>query len=283
MGLPLYVSRNGVLIPPSQASVPIFNSALYGAFGVYESMQVANGVVFEQGAHLVRLARSAGILELPLPASLATFERWIAEVLAVNAAPDCTLRLFVVGAENGGEVTAFIWPQPALAYPAALYAHGAPAITFEGQRFLPEAKSLNTLVSFLSRRRAHAIGAHEALLHHGGAFTEGSNSNLFAVIEGIVLTPPAEAVLSGVTRDVLFSLAAENDVALREARLAVRDLPRWDECFITSSTRHIMPITTIDGRPVGDGEVGPLTRRLMALFEAYFAQATAREASVLRR
>ena len=140
MGLPLYVSRNGVLIPPSQASVPIFNSALYGAFGVYESMQVANGVVFEQGAHLVRLARSAGILELPLPASLATFERWIAEVLAVNAAPDCTLRLFVVGAENGGEVTAFIWPQPALAYSAALYAHGAPAITFEGQRFLPEAK-----------------------------------------------------------------------------------------------------------------------------------------------
>jgi len=277
MGLPLYVSRNGVLIPPSHASVPIFNSALYGAFGVYESMQVANGVVFEQGAHLARLARSAGILELPLPASLATFDRWIAEVLAVNAAPDCTLRLFVVGAENGGEVTAFIWPQPTRAYPAALYAQGAPAITFEGQRFLPEAKSLNTLVSFLSRRWAHATGAHEGLLHHDGYFTEGSNSNLFAVVDGVVLTPPVQEVLSGVTRDVLIGLAAQDGIALQETRLAVRDWHRWAECFITSSSRHIMPITAIDGQPVGDGKVGPLTRHLMTLFESYFTQATARE------
>ncbi len=170
-----------------------------------------------------------------------------------------------------------------MAYPAAFYAHGAPAITFEGQRFLPEAKSLNTLVSFLSRRRAHAIGAHEGLLHHDGYFTEGSNSNLFAVIDGVVLTPPAGQVLAGVTRDVLISLAAQNGIVLQETRLAVCEQSNWAECFITSSSRHIMPVTTIDGRPVGDGRVGPLTRRLMTLFEAYFAQATAREPSILPR
>lgn len=272
MSLPIYVSRNGTLIQPAQASISVFNPALYGAYGVYESMQVVHGVAFEQGAHLRRLARSAAFLELPLPAELTTFERWIAEVLAANAVPDCTLRVFVVGAEDGEETTAFMWPQPTIVYPAALFTHGAGAVTFEGRRFLPEAKSLNTLVSYLSRRQARAAGAHEALLHHGGYLTEGSNSNLFAVMDDVVFTPPAEEVLSGVTRDIVITVAAQNGLELREAPLALADVSRWTECFITSSSRHIMPVSVIDDRPVGDGLVGPLTSRLMALFEAYFSQ-----------
>jgi branched-subunit amino acid aminotransferase/4-amino-4-deoxychorismate lyase len=278
MALPIYVSRNGALILPAQACVAVFTPALYGAYGVYESMQVAQGVVFEEVAHLQRLTRSAALLELLLPADLPTLQRWIAEILAVNAAPDCTLRLFVVGGEGRSEATAFIWPQPSVVYPRHLYRVGAAAITCEGQRFLPEAKSLNTLVNYLARRKAQAAGAHEGLLHHNGYFTEGSNSNLFTVMNGVVLTPPTGDVLAGVTRDVVIMLAAQDGMELREAPLALSELPRWTECFITSTSRHVMPITTIDGRPVGDGRVGPLTRRLMALFEAYFGQRTARAA-----
>jgi len=270
MRLPTYVLRNGALVLPAQANISVFNPAIYGAFGVYESMQVANGVVFARDTHLQRLAHSAEIVGLRLPADLATFGRWIAEVLEANAATDCTLRLFAVGGGDGDEAAAYIWPQPPPIFPVEYYADGVAVITVEGERYLPQAKSLNTLVTFLARRRAKEQGVHEALLHHAGYLTEGSNSNLFAVIDGQVLTPPGEQVLAGVTRDLLVSLSQGHACAIREAPLALADISRWSECFITSSSRHVMPVTTLDGRPVGDGCMGPLTRRLAALFEDYF-------------
>ena len=277
MSLPVYVSRNGVLVPPEHACVPVFNPAIYGAYGIYESMQVTHGVVFALKAHMQRLRRSATILQLPLPADLPTMEEWIANVLAAHKAAECTLRLFVIGANDGGEAVCFIWPQPPVVFPSALYRLGAPAITFEGQRFWPQAKSLNTLVSYLARRQAQAAGAHEALLCHDGYFTEGANTNLFAVMDGAVVTPPVTQVLSGVTRDILIGLAARNGIEVRETSLALNSLPLWSECFITSTSRHVMPITVIDGKAVGEGQVGPLTRRLMALFKDCFARETCEE------
>ena len=270
MVLPVFVSCNGVLVPPAEAVVSVFTPALYGAYGVYESMQVVGGVAFEEAGHLRRLARSAEILALPLPADHQTFRRWIAEVLAANGAPACTLRLFVVGPENGSEAVAYIWPQPLPVYPQEYYTVGAPAITFEGCRYLPEAKSLNSLASFLAQRAAHSAGVHEGLLYQDDFLTEGSNSNLFAVVDGIVLTPPAQMVLSGVTRDLVLTLATANGVLAGERSLPIAEMSRWEECFITSTSRHVMPITSVDGKPVGDGTVGPVTRRLMVLFEAHF-------------
>jgi branched-subunit amino acid aminotransferase/4-amino-4-deoxychorismate lyase len=271
MDLPVYISRNGVLMSPPEACVSVLTPALYGAYGVYESMQVVGGVPFEAAAHLQRLARSADILGLLLPVDLATFQRWIAETLAANGVPACTLRLFVAGSERDGEAIAYIWPQPPPVYPQDYYASGATVITFEGCRYLPQAKSLNSLVSFLAQRAARAAGVHEALLHRDGCLTEGSNSNLFTVVDGCVLTPPAPAVLSGVTRDLVIALAGANGVHVREEQLPLAGMAHWDECFITSSSRHVMPIAAVDGKSVGAGRVGSVTRRVMALFEAYFA------------
>jgi branched-subunit amino acid aminotransferase/4-amino-4-deoxychorismate lyase len=90
-------------------------------------------------------------------------------------------------------------------------------------------------------------------------------------VDGRVLTPPAPAVLSGVTRDLVIALAAANGIFVSEALLPLAEVARWDESFITSSNRHVMPITTVDGRPVGAGSVGPVTRQLIALFETHFA------------
>jgi len=277
MAAPLYVSRNGALISPADAAISVFNPAIYGAYGVYESMQVRNGVVFEQAAHLARLAHSAAIIALPLPAEPAVMGRWIAEVLTANqmaGCAECTLRLFVVGPENGGATCAYLWPQPSPVYPPAYYTAGADAITFPAQRYLPQSKSLNALASYMARRAARDRGVHEGLLYHEGRLTEGSNSNLFAVIDGTVRTPSAEEVLSGVTRDLVITLAAENGIPLQQAELPVSGISGWQECFITSTSRHIMPVTRIDGQPVGDGRVGPLTQRISALFEVYFAAHT---------
>lgn len=274
MFLPAYVSRNGVLIPPAQACISVFNPAIYGAYGVYESIQVVSGAPFARPAHLERLAHSADVLGLTLPDGLDTLSRWIDEVLAANGMSDCTLRLFVLGGENGKETSAYIWPQPPTIYPPDYFTLGASAITFEAHRYLPEAKSLNTLSSFMAQRLARVAGVHEALVYSNGYLTEGSNSNLFAVVDDEVRTPPRRHVLAGVTRDIVLRLAQELAVPLREAPLPLAELPRWQECFITSTSRHIMPITVIDGRPVGAGRVGPLTQRLMQAFDDFFAQRT---------
>lgn len=278
MSRPAFVSRNGALIAPGEAAVSVFNPAIYGAYGVYESMQVAEGVVFERDAHLRRLAQSAAILELPLPADLPQIGEWIDAVVAEAAVPECAVRLFVVGPENGGTATAYIWPQPPTRYPAAYYRDGVTAVTFEARRYLPQAKSLNSLASFMAQRRARAAGVHEAFLYHNGCITEGSNSNVFAVVQGEILTPPESEVLSGVTREVVVALARENGIPLREAPLPLDEVDAWQECFITSTSRHVMPVTVLDDRRVGDGAVGPVTTRMRALFEGYFAAALARAA-----
>jgi branched-subunit amino acid aminotransferase/4-amino-4-deoxychorismate lyase len=265
-----YVSRNGELVPAAEARISVFNPAIYGAWGVYESMQVANGTLFEPLAHLRRLAHSAEIIDLTLPASLNTIKTWMQVVIKAYGQPDCTVRLFVLGPDNGGDPVAFIWAQPPNGYPAAYYTAGATAITFEARRFLPEAKSLNGLASFMAQRRARAADVHEALLYHAGCLTEGSNSNLFAVAGGRVLTPPHTEVLSGVTRDIVIRLARENGIPLEEVELPVAEIGAWQECFITSTSRHVMPVTTIDEQPVGSRRVGPMTQRLHDLFETYF-------------
>jgi branched-subunit amino acid aminotransferase/4-amino-4-deoxychorismate lyase len=270
MPSPTYISCNGVLVPAAEARISVFNPAIYGAWGVYESMQIANGVVFEPSAHLRRLAHSAATIELPLPTDLDTIGTWIYSVARDYGQPNGAIRLFVVGPDNGGEPTAYIWAQPPNGYPAAYYTSGAPAVTFEARRYLPEAKSLNALASFMAQRHARSAGVHEALLYHACCLTEGSNSNLFAVIDSRVVTPPHTEVLSGVTREVVIRLAHENGVELAEAELPVAEIGGWQECFITSTSRHVMPVNTIDGQPVGSGEVGPITQRLHDLFEAYF-------------
>jgi branched-chain amino acid aminotransferase len=271
MSRPAFVSRNGVLIAPGDAAVSVFNPAVYGAYGVYESMQVAEGVVFEQEAHLRRLARSAAILELPLPADLPVINEWIDALVAEAGVPECTVRLFIVGSDNGGGACAYIWPQPPTRYPASYYREGVTTVTFEARRYLPQAKSLNSLASFMAQRQARSAGAHEAFLHDAGCITEGSNSNVFAVVAGEVRTPPDTDVLSGVTRDIVISLAAEHGIPLSETKLHCSEAGAWEECFITSTSRHIMPVTSLDGRLVGDGAVGPVTKRLSTLFEGYFS------------
>ncbi len=189
MNLPQLVSRNGRLILPAEAAISIFNPVIYGAFGVYESIQLWHGAIFHLEDHLERLTESARAIDLELPAGAATIARWTHEVVAANRCQDALLRLFALGPnpENGPEV--FIWPDSPRAFPAELFRHGVGAVTYHGERALPNAKSLNTLVNHMAKTRALRAGEHEGLLvNRHGCLTEGSSSNLFVVQAGETFT-----------------------------------------------------------------------------------------------
>ena len=134
---------------------------------------------------------------------------------------------------------------------------------------MPACKSLNTLVNYLARHKARQAGALEGLLHHNGYLTEGARSNLFAVQQGVLLTPPTGHVLSGITREVIMQLMQEAGHPVIEAPVSV-DLSLCDEFFISSTSMHVMPITHIDRQPIGNGQVGTLTKLAMAKFREYY-------------
>lgn len=272
MNLPQLVSRNGHLIHPAAATISIFNPVIYGAFGVYESIQLCQGAIFRLDDHLARLQESADAIDLPLPADQATIAHWTHEVIAANGCRDALLRLFALGPtpDDGPEI--FIWPEPPRAFPAAFFEQGVGAVTYPGERALPNAKSLNTLVNHMARMRAVAASEHEGLLvNRHGCVTEGSSSNLFVVQAGTLLTAPAADVLAGVTEQEVLKLAGRLQIPVVRRPLPLAERHLWEEAFLTSTSRHVLPLVRIDGLPIGAGRPGPITLRLREAFEAHFA------------
>lgn len=274
MPLPQVVSRNGQFIPPADAHISIFNPVIFGAYGVYESIQLYGGVIYLLDDHLLRLAASAAAIEMALPGDQAAIGRWTREVIAANGCRDALIRIFALGATaaNGPEI--FIWPEAPRALPEAFFQQGVGAVTYAGERALPQAKSLNTLVNHLAKARALHAGEHEGVLvDRDGHVTEGSSSNLFVVRGGVLLTAPEEDVLTGVTQLEVLSVARSLGIAVLREKLPLAGRSAWDEAFLTSTSRHVLPLVRLDGLPIGDGAPGPVTQRLRLAFEERFMSA----------
>lgn len=272
MTLPRLVCRNGQLIAPADASISIFNPVIFGAFGVYESIQLFQGVIFLLDDHLHRLAESAAAIDLDLPADLPTIARWTQQVIAANQCQEAIVRLFALGATAHNGPEAFIWPESPRAFAPDMFERGVGATTYHGERALPQAKSLNTLVNHMAKARAMKAGEHEGLLvNRNGCVTEGSSSNLFVVQDGALVTAPEQDVLAGVTQQEVLKLAAQLHIPLVRRPLPLDERSQWDEAFLTSTSRHVLPLVRLDGQPIGDGRPGPVTLRLRQAFERHFA------------
>ncbi|MBX3050000.1 MAG: aminotransferase class IV [Caldilineaceae bacterium] len=275
---PSFVVCNGEVIPPPTATISVLGSTLYGAFGVYESIQLWNGVVFHLDDHLERLLASARAIELPLAGDLAAHRGWVHQLIrAEGSPPDATIRLFSVGPDAGTPPRSFIWLEALHPPTAQMNREGVGAVSYGGERALPTVKSLNTLVNTLARRAAQAAGAHEGLLiDKTGHVREGASSTFYAVQNGQLLIPPAEDILEGVTLQIVLRLAEEAGIPVRRVALPLTQCQQWDEAFLTSTSRHILPLVRLDGAVLGDGTPGPITHTLSRRFETYFAAATGR-------
>lgn len=265
-----HVILNGRVYPVSEAKISLFSPALFNSFGVYESIEVTEGVPFHLQEHLLRLAESAEMIELNLPYRTSDIAGWITRLVPQNGNQDCMLRIIALGVTQAGdEALVAILPLPLPRYPDSYYREGAAAITFQGSRPLPACKSLNTLVNYLARRQAIRAGVHEAILRDGGEMTEGSRSNIFAVRRGELLTPPSDRALSGITRDIVIRLALAAGYRASEVPLNLMDLSSFSEFFVTSTSMHIIPIVRIGDALVSKGRVGRVTLDLMDRFERY--------------
>lgn len=262
---------NGELLPAGQAGFPAHHQSLVDSFGIYETVLVQNGRFFQLDRHMNRLGQSAEILALDLPAPLEEIADWARRLAATMQTPCGLLRIVAYGSDGVHGPVCGLYVKPCPQHKAATFEQGVAAVTSEGERFRPLAKSTNCLAQALARSKAHAAGAHEGLIvDRHGHITEGSTSNLLAVRGGVLLRPLAGTALEGVTEGVTLQLAAELGIPVQLAPLPVADVPTWDEAFITSTNRRIIPLRQIDDVAL-PASPGPITSRLMGAFRAYEA------------
>lgn len=265
-----YASVNGEIIPATTAQVSLFHPVFLTSYGIYEAIEVDRGRPFHLEEHLNRLQLSANWLDLTLP-PFETLHKWAIALMAHLPADTYVLQALALGQveETSENMVAFL-ANPLQTYPPQFYTSGCKAICYEGQRVMPQCKSMNTLVNHLARVAAQKENALEAILTHQNQLYEGARSNLFVVEAetNALLTPPDSTVLAGITRDIVIQVMQNTPHPVEEKAVSA-DTPLC-EMFLTSTSMHVLPITTFNGQPIGNGHVGPITKLAMVEFEHYF-------------
>lgn len=282
-----FISVNGEITEAAQARVSVLDTGFTFGDGVYETLRTYGGRPFHLDKHFRRLRESLGRLDIALPLSDQELASRLRELLGAAGNAESYVRLMVTRGVGdvtykfdrikGPTVVMIVKPYEPL--PAQTYETGAPVILSSVRRNHPLAldpaiKSINLLNNILAMQEAVAKGALEAImLNDLGEVAEGAGSNVFVVHDGALLTPPLEAgILAGITREVVLALAREMSLPVREDILRVPDFLAADEAFLSSSLKEVVPIATIDGKPVGSGTAWPVTRRLLAAYREYAPQ-----------
>jgi branched-chain amino acid aminotransferase len=274
---------DGALRPREDAKVSVFDHGLLYGDGVFEGVRIYNRRIFRLDAHLDRLYASAQALALTIPLDRAAMAEAVETTVRANRREDGYIRIVVTRGVGELGIDPLTCPTPSViiivtdvrVYPRERYARGVKVITSATRQVSHEAvdprvKSLNYLKNVLAKIDAQRAGADEALLLNAEGFiAECSADNLFVIRHGALATPaPLDGALEGITRGVVLQLAAEANIPAREARLARYDVYTADECFVSGTGAEIMPVVEVDGRTIGSGSPGPLTRRLADAFHA---------------
>jgi branched-chain amino acid aminotransferase len=273
---------DGKYYEEKNAKVSVFDHGLLYGDGVFEGIRAYRGRVFMLAEHLDRLFCSAKSILLQIPLTRAEMLRAVLETCRKNKLRDGYIRLIVTRGVGSLGLNPFKCQKPSVIiiadkiqlYPPALYERGLDLITVATVRNLhsalnPAIKSLNYLNNILAKIEALNGGCEEAIMLNAEGFVaECTGDNLFILKGPRLLTPPLSAgALYGITRGVVVDLAQKNGLQVAEPNLTRHDLFNADECFLTGTGAEIIPVVKIDGRVIGQGKPGTMTRRLVAQYQ----------------
>jgi D-alanine transaminase len=278
------VFLNGEYLAADEAKVSVFDRGFLMGDGVYEVIPVYHGLPFRLPQHMQRLQNSLNGVRMANPHTDDEWDAIIHRLVEENGGGDQAIYLQVtrgvaprdhVFPENT-HPTAFVMSNPIKALPEWYKSDGIKAITVEDIRWAQcDIKAITLLPNSLLRQQAQDAGAQEAILIRDGFMTEGSASNSYAVIDGVVYTAPKdEKVLPGITRDLVLEIAQHAGITVNETPVSLAQLQQADEIWISSSTREVLPVTTLDGRAVGTGKPGAVWQQVDALYQDYKQRGT---------
>jgi branched-chain amino acid aminotransferase len=272
---------DGKFYSEANAKISVFDHGLLYGDGIFEGIRFYNGRVFRLEEHLHRLWDSARSICLEIPMTMRDMTEAVLETIRQNHLRDGYIRLLVTrGIGNLGlnptqckSPSVIIIAATIALYHEDFYRKGLTIVTCATRRsnsaaLNPAVKSLNYLNNVMARVEANLAGADEALmLNDAGNVAECTADNVFIVKHGQIFTPPVSAgALRGITRSVVFEIAAELGVKVRETDITRHDVFVADECFLTGTAAEIVPVVKADGRPIGNGKPGPITARIIARF-----------------
>ena len=270
---------NGQFVAPEQAMVPVTDRGLLFGDSVCEVIPVFAGAPFRAGEHLARLQRSLAGIRLASPLSdsewQVIFDRLCADLgdgahalylqITRGSPPQRAHRI-----PAHSEPTVIVFTTPIGEALRESVRKGIRVNTLPDTRWhYCELKTTNLLPNVLAQSQAIEQGADDAILIRDGEAREGTSSNLFVVMNGLLITPPdCPGLLPGITRDLVLELAEAADIPFARAVVSEQDLIEADEIWLTSSTREIAPVTLLNGKTVGSGEPGPIWQRMDSLYQA---------------
>lgn len=272
------------LIDQQDARISVFDHAVLYGDGVFEGIRVYNGKVFEFDAHIDRLYESAKAIRLTIPMDKPVLMDAVEKTVEANGIVDGYIRLIITRGIGDlgldpflcGKAGVIIIADSIQLYPEELYEKGMKIISATTVRnhplsIPPQVKSLNYLNNILAKIEAIDSGVPEAIMYnHEGYVAEATGDNVFIVKDGIVCTPPVQAgSLDGITRAVVMRLAKEQNIEVVEKNLTRSDLYVSDELFLTGTGAEVIGIVDIDGRIIGNGKPGPVTKLLREKFFEY--------------
>ncbi|MSR53713.1 MAG: branched-chain-amino-acid transaminase [Gemmataceae bacterium] len=274
------VYLNGKLVDRDQATVSVYDHGLLYGDGVFEGIRIYNSKVFRHQEHIERLYESAKHIQLEIPLSPAEMIQAVEDTVKANNKVDGYIRLVVTrGPGNLGldprscRPNVIVIVDDISLYPKELYENGLKIVTASLIRNHPNAlnpriKSLNYLNNILAKIEGIRAGCLEALmLNHKGEVAECTGDNVFIVKKGVLKTPPADAgILEGVTRNLVMELATKAKIPLLETTMTRHDIYSADECFLTGTAAEVIAVTDCDGRTIGSGKQGPITKQLREAF-----------------
>lgn len=276
-----YVYLNGEFVESDKAGVSVFDHGVLYGDGVFEGIRAYGGRVFRLGEHIDRIFAAAKAIALEIPMTKAELSAIVVATCKKNGLTDCYIRLVITRGKGNLGISPINCEKPTVfciaagikLYTDEQYEKGMSVITSVQRRNKativdPQIKSLNYLNNILAKIEANRAGAAEAImLNHDGIVTEATGDNIFIVKNGEILTPPVYVgILDGITRRTVIEAAKKEGIPVRETEFTLFNVYNADECFLTGTAAEAIAVTSVDGRTIGSGVQGEVTKRILAAF-----------------
>ncbi|MFA6427317.1 MAG: aminotransferase class IV [Candidatus Magasanikbacteria bacterium] len=242
-----YCSLNGQLIQRADAKLAVDHIEFAYGFGVYENLKVRKKFVYFIDDHVDRLFHSAEVIGLDHFLKKDEIKKWMYNLIEKNNISDSNIKIILVGGKSAKDALLYIFTLAPKFVEKKEYREGVKTITYPYERFMPEAKTLNMLPSYIIFKKAQEQKCFDALLiDHNGNVTEGTRSNFFTIKDKKLYTPPVETVLDGVTRRTVIDCAEKNGYEIIEQEIALKNIFDFDGAFFTNTSGKIVPIRMIN-------------------------------------
>jgi branched-chain amino acid aminotransferase len=263
---------NGSFVPRSEAKISVCDLGLMRGYAAFEALRTYQRILFHPKEHIERLEKTLDFLRIPKPQGV---ELILNQLIEKNPESELAFRIIVSAGEN--EDSVYYPESPSLiihtlkisTINAEYYLNGIFVITTKLERIFPEFKTTSYLAASLALQEAKAQGAREALyVSKEGHLLELTRGNLFAIKDGVLITPK-KGILEGITKKVVLKIASDLFIPVEERPILESEIETLDEAFQSSSIKELVPIVKIDDKMIGDGKIGPLTKRLIEQFHIY--------------